>query len=156
MITGATDRVSIIGRLIARWEVSRLAVLPTSFTMLSAPLMASGLYGLSKGAGRAGLLIGSFVGAVWFIAVLLEYGRAIWSLRHPYASASWLRSLRAAAGDRVVDQALAYLAMQHALTSGYVIRRYDMAVAIWVQRDARRDARRQAEGLRLDQVFLGS
>ena len=86
----------------------------------------------------------------------LDQARGLWTLRHPYASPRWVRGVRAVVGGDIVDAALSRLATQYAWMPSYVVRRTDLAIAIRTERAARRDAKRQAEGFRLDEVRPGS
>ncbi|WP_139198057.1 hypothetical protein [Sphingomonas gellani] len=102
MSLGATGRVPLLDRLVARWEISRLAVLPIviSFSSLWACLIGLGVIG--KISGTKPVLAGRILVVIWIVLAGLELGRGLWTMRHRYASPRWLRGVNAAVGDEVV------------------------------------------------------
>lgn len=149
MTPGAIDAVPWFDRLLARWEVSRLAVVPFSISLFAAPLswliMSLALFG-----GRRAAILAMFLLAVWLVPVGLDQARGWWLGCHPHASPRWLRAVRAAVGDAVFEEALAHLTILHGDDSGYRIERAHLANAVQVAWNARRKGRQQTEGVRLD------
>lgn len=148
MTPGATDTVPWYDRLLARWEVSRLAVVPFSISLLAAPIswliLSLALFG-----GRRSAIVAVFLLIVWAVPVGLDQTRGWWLCRHPHASPRWLRGVRAAVGDAVFDEALAHLIILHGDDPRYRIQRAHLANAVQVAWDARRKEQR-VEGVRLD------
>lgn len=149
MTPGATDAVPWFDRLLARWEVSRLAVVPFSISLFAAPLgwliLSPALFG-----GRRAAILAMVLLAVWLVPVGLDEARGWWLGRHPHASPCWLRAVRAAVGEAVFDEALAHLTILHGDDPGYRIERAHLANAVQVAWNARRKGRQQTEGVRLD------
>jgi len=149
MTPGATDEVPWFDRLLARWEVSRLSVVPFSISLFAAPfswlILSLGLFG-----GRRAAILAMFLLAVWLVPVGLDQARGWWLCRHPHASPRWLRAVRAAAGEAVFEEALAHLTILHGDDSGYRIERAHLANAVQVAWNTRRKGRQQTEGVRLD------
>lgn len=145
----ATDAVPWFDRLVARFEVSRFAVVPLSISVFASPLSGA-IIGLSLFGGRRATIVAAVLAIVWIVPVGLDVARGWWLGRHPHASQRWLRAVRAAVGDAVFDEALAHLAILHGDDLGYRIERAHLANAIWVVWNTRREARQRAEGVRLD------
>lgn len=149
MTLGATDEVPWFDRLLARWEVSRLAVVPFSISLFAAPIswliLSLALFG-----GRRSAIVAVLLLIVWAVPVGLDQARGWWLGRHPHASPRWLRAVRAAVGDAVFDEALAHLTILHGDDPGYRIERAHLANAVQVAWNARRSDRQRAEGVRLD------
>lgn len=149
MTLGATDEVLWLDRLLARWEVSRLAVVPFSISLFAAPIswliLSLALFG-----GRRSAIVAVLLLIVWAVPVGLDQARGWWLGRHPHASPRWLRAVRAAVGDAVFDEALAHLTILHGDDPGYRIERAHLANAVQVAWNARRSDRQRAEGVRLD------
>jgi hypothetical protein len=149
MTPGATDAVPWFDRLLARWEVSRFAVVPFSISLFAAPIswliLLLALFG-----GRRSAIMAVILLVIWAVPVGLDQARGWWLGRHPHASPRWLRAVRAATGDAVFDEALAHLTILHGDDPGYRIKRAHLANAIQVAWNAKREGRHQAEGVRLD------
>lgn len=155
MTPGATEVVPLPDRLVARWEVSRLACVPFSLSILTVwPLVLSvwvfqTLSGL-RSAGPALVVLGG-----WCVLAGLDVVRSIWVLYHPYASPRWLHAVHAvhaAVGEEVALGAFAHLIRCHNREPDYVVKRSDMTIAVQVQRNERREAKRRAGGFRLVEV----
>ena len=86
MTPGATDAVPWFDRLLARWEVSRLAVVPFSISLFAAPISWLMLFG-----GRRSTIVAVIFLIVLAVPVGLDQARGWWLGRHPHASARWLR-----------------------------------------------------------------
>lgn len=144
MTSGAIDAVPWFDRLLARWEVSRFAVVPFSISLFAAPLswliLSLGLFG-----GRRSAMLVVVLLVIWAVPVGLDQARGWWLCRHPHASPRWLRAVRAAVGD-----AVAHLTTLQGDDPGYRIERAHLANAVQVAWDGRRKGRRRAEGVRLD------
>lgn len=149
MTPGATDRVPVLDRLIARWEVSRLNIVPYAISVVSFWPMLIVMIGVAKAIGVKPLVLGRGMLVVWVALLVTEMGRGFWTLRHRYASPRWLRAVHAAVGDDVAVHALADLIRQHRYEPDYVVLRYDMASAVQQERARRKDAARRDEGVRL-------
>ncbi len=149
MTSCATDAVPWFDRLLARWEVSRLAVVPFSISLFAAPvswlILSLALFG-----GRRSAIVAAVLLIIWLVPVGLDQARGWWLCRHPHASARWLRAVRAAVGEAVFEDGLAHLTILHGDNPGYRIERAHLANAVQVAWDARRKGRQQAEGVRLD------
>jgi len=108
MTPGTTDAVPWFDRLLARWEVSRFAVVPFSISLFAAPIswliLLLALFG-----GRRSAIMAVILLVIWAVPVGLDQARGWWLGRHPHASPRWLRAVRAATGDAVFDEALAHL-----------------------------------------------
>lgn len=149
MIRDVTDRVPVLDRLIARWEVSRLNIVPYAISVVSFWPMLIVMIGVAKAIGVKPLVLGRGMLVVWVVLLVTEMGRGFWTLRHRYASPRWLRAVHAAVGDDVAVYALADLIQQHRYEPDYVVLRYDMASAVQQERARRKDAARRDEGVRL-------
>jgi hypothetical protein len=149
MTPGATDTVPWFDRLLARWEVSRFAVVPFSISLFAAPvswlILSLALFG-----GRRSAIVAVLLLIVWVVPVGLDQARGWWLWWHPHASPRWLRAVRAATGDAVCDEALAHLTILHGDDPCYRIERAHLANAVQVVWNVRRKGRQQAEGVRLD------
>lgn len=148
MIPGATDAVPWFDRMLARFEVSRFAVVPFSISLFAAPaswlILSLALFGDRRSAIVAVLLL-----IVWVVPVGLDQARGWWLGRHPHALPRWLRSVRAAVGEAVFDEALTHLTILHGDEPGYRIERAHLANAVQVARNAKRKDRQRGEGVRL-------
>ena len=146
---GMTDAVPWSNRVLARWEVSRFAVVPFSISLFAAPIswliLLLALFG-----GRRSAIMAVLLMIIWAVPVGLDQVRGWWLARHPHASPRWLRAVRAAVGDVVFDDALEHLKILHGDDPGYRIKRAHLANAVQVAWNARRKGRQQAEGVRLD------
>lgn len=149
MIPGASDGVPVLDRLVARWEVSRLNIVPVAISMVAFWPMLIVTIGIARAIGAKPIVFGRGMLAVWVALLVTELGRGFWTLRHRYASRRWLRAVHAAVGDDVAVHALAELMRQHGYEPDYVVLRSDMASAVQQERARRRDAARRAEGVRL-------
>lgn len=147
--SGTADRVSFLDRLIARWEVSRLAFLPLTVSMVSLWAGLVGLAIVAKITGVKPVFAGRILCVMWLVAAALEIGRNVWTMRHRYASPRWLRSVSVAVGDEIVVHALASLIERHRHEPDYVVTRSDMVHAVQAERARLRDMARRAEGFRL-------
>ena len=136
----------LLDRAIARFEVSRLAVVPFAATVLLFwPMMVVvKVAAVTTDIGLAPLARTML--AVWVALLGLELARRIWTARHRYASPRWLRGVRAAVGEEVVVHAIADLMRQHWHDPNHVVTREDMIRAVQVERSRRRDAAQRAEG----------
>ena len=152
MIHGAIEGVLPLDRLIARWETSRLAVVPFSLSILSVWPLCLLVWSFQALTGVRSPVTILITVACWCVLAGLDVARCVWTLRHPYASPRWLRSVHAAVGDDLAVRALAYLLRWHDHDSDYVVKGSDMTVAVQVERKERREARRRAEGFRLVEV----
>ncbi|MDR6790736.1 hypothetical protein J2Y58_004119 [Sphingomonas sp. BE138] len=146
MTPGATDTVPWCDRLLARFEVSRFAVVPFSISLFAAPvswlILSLALFG-----GRRSVIIAVVLLVIWAVPVGLDQARGWWLWRHPHASPRWLRAVRAATGDAVFDEALAHLTILHGDDPGYRVERAHLANAVQVAWNARRKARQRDEGV---------
>jgi len=151
MTPGAIDAVPWFDRLLARWEVSRLAVVQFSISLFVAPIswliLSLALFG-----GRRSAIVAVLLLVVWLIPIGLDQARGWWLGCHPHASPRWLRGVRAAVGEAVFDEALTHLTILHGEDHGYRIERAHLANAVQVAWNARRKGRQQTEGVRLDDV----
>ncbi len=146
MTPGATDTVPWFDRLLARFEVSRFAVVPFSISLFAAPvswlILSLALFG-----GRRSVIIAVVLLVIWAVPVGLDQARGWWLWRHPHASPRWLRAVRAATGDAVFDEVLAHLTILHGDDPGYRVERAHLANAVQVAWNARRKARQRDEGV---------
>lgn len=149
MTLGTTDTVPWFDRLLARWEVSRFAVVPFSISLFAAPvswlILSLALFG-----GRRSAIVAVVLLVLWAVPVGLDQVRGWWLWRHPHASPRWLRAVRAAVGDAVFDDTLAHLTILYGDNPGYRVERAHLANAVQAAWNARRKGRQQAEGVRLD------
>ncbi len=148
MTLGVTDVVPWFDRLLARFEVSRLAVVPFSISLFAAPLSWP-ILSLALFGGRRAAILAMALFTVWLVPVGLDQARGWWLGRHPHASPRWLRGVRAAVGEAVFDEALTHLIILHGDDPGYRIERAHLANAVQVAWNARRKGRQRAEGVRL-------
>lgn len=152
MTSGATEVVPLPDRLVARWDVSRLACVPFSLSVLSVwPLVVS-VWAFQALTGIRSAWLALVVLGGWCVLAALDVARSIWVLHHPYASRRWLRAVHAAVGEEVAVGALAHLIRCHDHDPGYIVKRSDMMIAVQLQRNERREAARRAEGVRLVQA----
>lgn len=149
MIHGATDDVPLLDWLIARLEVSLLATVPFSLSILSVWPLFLPVWGFQALSGIRSMVPALVVLAGWCVLVAFDVARNVWTMRHPYASPRWMRSVHAAIGDDLAVRALAYLIRWHDHEPDYVVKRSDMMTAVQVERKERREAQRRAEGFRL-------
>lgn len=149
MTPGASDGVPVLDRLVARWEVSRLNIVPVTISVVAFWPMLIVTIDIARAIGAKPILFGRGMLVVWIALLVAELGRGLWTLRHRYASPRWLRAVHAAVGDDVAVHALAELMRQHRYEPDYVVLRSDMASAVQQERARRRDAARRAEGVRL-------
>jgi hypothetical protein len=149
MTPGVTDAVPWFDRLLARFEVSRFAVVPFSISLFAAPIswliLSLALFG-----GRRSAIVAAVLLLIWLVPVGLDQARGWWLGRHPHASPRWLRGVRAAVGEAVFDEALTHLTILHSDDPGYRVERAHLANAVQVAWNARRKGRQRGEGVRLD------
>jgi hypothetical protein len=83
MTPGATEVVPLPDRLVARWEVSRLASMPFSLSILTFwPLVVSvWVFQTLTGIRSAGPALVVLVS--WCVLAGLDVARSIWVLHHP-------------------------------------------------------------------------
>lgn len=149
MTPGATETVPWFDRLLARFEVSRFAVVPFSISVFASPLSGA-ILGLSLFGGRRTTIIAAVLAILWVVPIGLDLARGWWIGRHPHASPRWLHAVRAAIGDAVFDKALGQLTILHGDNPNYRIERAHLANAVQVVWNAMREDRQRAEGVRLD------
>jgi hypothetical protein len=149
MTRGVTERVPVADRLIARWEVSQLNIVPYAISVMAFLPMLVVTIGIAKAIGIRPVVAGRGMLVIWVALLVTEMGRGIWTLRHRYASPRWLRAVRAAVGDDLALHALAELMRQHRYESDYVLLRSDMTSAVQQERASRNDAARRTEGVRV-------
>lgn len=149
MIPGVTERVSVADRLIARWEVSQLNIVPYAISVMAFLPMLIVTIGIAKAIGGRPIVAGRAMLVLWVALFVTEMGRGVWTLRHRYASPRWLRAVHAAVGDDLAVHALAELMRQHRYEQGYVLVRSDMTSAVQQERARRNDVTRRAEGIRV-------
>lgn len=149
MILGVTDDVPMLDRLVARWEISQLNIVPYVISVVAFWPTLIVTIGLAKAVGAKPLIFGQGMLVIWVALLVTEMGRGLWTLRHCYASPRWLRAVHAAVGDDVAVHALAELMRQHRYEPDYVVLRSDMTGAVQQERARRRDEARRAEGVRL-------
>lgn len=89
MISGAPERVLLLDRLVARWEVSWAGVMPSGFTLMTICAVSIGSLVLTLFAGKPGARCALVVFALWTVFAVLDQARSLWTLRHPYASPRW-------------------------------------------------------------------
>ncbi len=82
MTLGVTDVVPWFDRLLARFEVSRLAVVPFSISLFAAPLSWL-IPSLALFGGRRAAILAMALFTVWLVPVGLEQARGWWLGRHP-------------------------------------------------------------------------
>lgn len=149
MIPGVTERVPVADRLIARWEVSQLNVVPYAISVMAFLPMLIVSIGIAKAIGARPVVAGRGMLVIWVALFVTEMARGIWTLRHRYASPRWLRAVHAAVGDDLAVHALAELMRQHRYEPDYVLMRSDMTSAVQHERARRKDAVRRAKGIRM-------
>ena len=149
MIPGVTERVPVADRLIARWEVSQLNVVPYAISAISFLPMLIMTIGIAKAIGARPVVAGRGMLVIWVALFATEMARGIWTLRHRYASPRWLCAVRAAVGDDLAVYALAELMRQHRYEPDYVLLRSDMTSAVQQERAKRKDAVRRSKGIRM-------
>ena len=139
-IPGVTERVPVADRLIARWEVSQLNIVPYAISVMAFLPMLVVTIGIAKAIGIKPVVAGRGMLVIWVALLVTEMGRGIWTLRHRYASPRWLRAVHAAVGDDLAVHALAELMRQHRYESDYVLLISDMTSAVQQERASRNDA----------------
>ncbi|OMJ30811.1 hypothetical protein BRX36_20535 [Sphingomonas sp. S-NIH.Pt1_0416] len=149
MIPGVTERVPVADRLIARWEVSQLNVVPYAISVMAFLPMLIMTIGIAKAIGARPAVVGRSMLVLWVALFVTEMARGIWTLRHRYASPRWLRAVHAAVGDDLAIHALAELMRQHRYEPDYVLLRSDMTSAVQQERAKRKDAVRRSKGIRM-------
>ena len=149
MIPGVTERVPVADRLIARWEVSQLNVVPYAISVMAFLPMLIMTIGIAKAIGARPAVVGRSMLVLWVALFVTEMARGIWTLRHRYASPRWLRAVHAAVGDELAIHALAELMRQHRYEPDYVLLRSDMTSAVQQERAKRKDAVRRSKGIRM-------
>lgn len=146
MIPDATDTAPWFDRLLARREVNWFWAMP--FPLIAAPL-AWLILPLALFGGRRAAIAALVLSVIWLAPTVPDLVRVWWLGRDPHASPRWLRSVRAAVGNAVFDEALTHLTILHGDDPGYRIERAHLANAVQVARNARRKDRQRAEGVRL-------
>ncbi|WP_126053657.1 MULTISPECIES: hypothetical protein [Sphingomonas] len=144
-----TERVPVADRLIARWEVSQLNVVPYAISVMAFLPMLIMTIGIAKAIGARPAVVGRSMLVLWVALFVTEMARGIWTLRHRYASPRWLRAVHAAVGDDLAIHALAELMRQHRYEPDYVLLRSDMTSAVQQERAKRKDAVRRSKGIRM-------
>lgn len=144
MIPGVTERVPVADRLIARWEVSQLNVVPYAISVMVFLPMLIVTIGIAKAIGARPVVAGRGMLVLWVALLVTEMGRGLWTLRHRYASPRWLRAVHAAVGDDLAVHALAELMRQHRYEPDYVLLRSDMTSAVQQERARRKDVTQRA------------
>lgn len=148
MIPGTPDTMPRFDRLLARWEVSQLAAVPCSFTMFTVPISFL-IFSLALIGGRGAVIVALMLLPFWLVLLGLDLGRGWWLSRHRHASPRWLRSVHAAVGQAVFDEALNHFTLMYGNDPAYRIERVHMTWAVRVAWSIRRDARQRAEGVAL-------
>lgn len=151
MIPGVTERVPVGDRLIARWEVSQMNVVPYAISVVAFLPMLIVTIGIAKAIGARPVVVGRGMLVLWVALFVTEMARGLWALRHRYASPRCLRAVHAAVGDDLAVRALAELMRQHRYEPDYVLLRSDMTSAVQQERARRKDAIRRAKGIRMMQ-----
>ena len=149
MTRGVTERVPVADRLIARWEVSRLNIVPYAISVMTFLPMLIVTIGIAKAIGARPVVVGRGMLVLWVALFVTEMARGIWTLRHRYASSRWLRAVHAAVGDDLAVHALAELMRQHRYEQGYVLLRSDMTSAVQQECARRKDVAQRAKGIRV-------
>ena len=149
MIPGVTERVPVADRLVARWEVSQLNIVPYAISVMAFLPMLIVTIGIAKAIGARPVVAGRGVLVFWVALFVIEMGRGLWTLRHRYASPRWLRAVHAAIGDDLAVHTLAELMRQHRYEPDYVLLRSDMTSAVQQERARRKDVVRRAKGIRM-------
>lgn len=149
MTSGVTERVPVADRLIARWEVSQLNVVPYAIGVMVFPPMLIVTIGIAKAIGARPVVVGRGMLVLWVALFVTEMARGVWTLRHRCASPRWLRAVHAVVGEDLAVHALAELMRQHRSEPDYVLLRSDMTNAVQQEYARRKDARRRAEGIRV-------
>lgn len=148
MIPGETDSAPLFDRLVARWEVSRLGVMPCTLSIITVLPMCLTVRNLPLVIERP--LPAMFVLlAGWGLLAALDISRAFWILRYPYASRRWMRAVRAALGVETSKNVMKLLVERHQHDPEYIIRRADVTNAVQVERGRQRDAKRRSQGVQL-------
>lgn len=149
MIPGVIERVPIADRLIARWEVSQLNIVPYAISVMVFLPMLIVTIGIAKAIGARPVVAGRGMLVIWVALFVTEMARGIWTLRHRYASPRWLRAVHAAIGDDLAVHALAELMRQHRYEPDYVLLRSDMTSAVQQECARRKDVAQRAKGIRV-------
>lgn len=149
MIPGVTERVPVADRLVARWEVSQLNVVPYAISVMAFLPMLIVTIGIAKAIGARPAVTGRGMLVLWVALFVTEMGRGLWTLRHRYASSRWLRAVHAAVGDDLAVHALAEVMRQHRYEPDYVLLRSDMTSAVQQERARRKDVTQRAKGIRV-------
>lgn len=149
MIPGVTERVPVADRLIARWEMSQLNIVPYAISVMAFLPMLIVTIGIAKAIGARPIVAGRGMLVLWVALFVTEMGRGLWTLRHRYASPRWLRAVHAAVGNDLAVHALAEVMRQHRYEPDYVLLRSDMTSAVQQERTRRKDVVRRAKGIRV-------
>lgn len=149
MVPGVAKRISLADRLVARWEVSQLSIIPYGISLMASLPMLMATIGIAKAIGTRPLMVGRAMVILWFVLLGIEIGRVLWTLKHRYASPRWLRAVHAVVGDDLAVHALAELMRRRRYEPDYVLVRSDMTIAVQQERARREDAARRAEGIRV-------
>jgi hypothetical protein len=147
-MTPSKDRKpGLISLAIARWEVSPLGTIPSSLSLLALPFLFVAAEATQAIIDDSSSVPALAIFGLWLIVVVFDFGRGIWTLAHPYASARWLHAVRCAVGTTLADCALDHLVICYGDNPDYVIKRSDMTIAVQVAK--RQRPSRQACGVRL-------
>lgn len=146
MIPGETDSAPLFDRVIARWEVSRLGVMPCTLSIVTVLPMYVAVRNMPLVVERPLPAMLVLLGG-WALLATLDISRAVWILHHPYASTRWMRAVRAALGAETVNNVMKLLVVWRQHDPDYTIRRADVTNAVQVERGLQRDARRRSEGV---------
>lgn len=141
--------IPVADRLVARWEVSQLSIIPYGISLMAVLPMLIATIGIAKAIGTRPLVLGQGMVILWIVLLGTETGRILWTLKHRYASPRWLRAVHAVVGDDLAVHALAELMRQHRYEPDYVLVRSDMTIAIQQERSRRKEAALRAEGVRV-------
>lgn len=148
MIPGETDSALLFDRLIARWEVSRLGVMPCTLSIVTVLPMCLAARNMPLVIERPLPAMLVLLGG-WGLLAALDISRAVWILRHPYASARWMGAVRAALGTETTNNVMKLLVARHQHDPEYIIRRADVTNAVQVEHGRQRVAKRRLEGMQL-------
>jgi hypothetical protein len=147
MIDRRTGSPGLISLLVARWKVSPLGMIPSTLSLICLPLLLAAAAVTQVMFEESSKIPGIATLSLWFSVVIFDFGRGMWILANPYASARWLHAVRATVGVDIADHALAHLVTCYGEDPEYVIKRTDMSIAVQVAK--RQQQSRQASDVRL-------
>lgn len=148
MIPGETDSAPLFDRIIARWEVSRLGVMPCTLSIVTVLPMCLAVRNMPLVIERPLPAMLILLGG-WGLLAALDISRAVWILRHPYASTRWMRAVRATLGAETANNVMKLLVERHQHDPEYTIRRADVTNAVQVEHIRQCDAKRRSQGVQL-------